>query len=53
MTDLSDAVHVLGEERVEEIRAGVSDLLQQVLANSNRYSRKGAAAEAESRMKAA
>lgn len=53
MSDLSDAIQLLGEERVEEIRAGVSDLLQRVLANQFRYSRKGAESDAESRSRAA
>jgi hypothetical protein len=40
MSALDEAALVLGVDRVAEIRAGVEDLLKQVLANRARYARK-------------
>lgn len=40
MTALHDAIQVLGEARVAEIRANADDLLKHVLANRERYARK-------------
>ncbi|MFA7330446.1 MAG: hypothetical protein WC326_05155 [Candidatus Delongbacteria bacterium] len=40
MPAMQDAIQVLGEARVAEIRANADDLLRQVLANRERYMRK-------------
>jgi hypothetical protein len=53
MSALEDAVLILGEERVAEIRANVDDLLKQVLANRARYARKRPLVEQESCLNAA
>lgn len=40
MSPMSDAIRVLGEERVAEIRACAGELLREVLANRQRYARR-------------
>jgi hypothetical protein len=44
MSDLNDAIQVLGIERVAEIRADVTELLKHVLANRSHYAKRGRAA---------
>jgi hypothetical protein len=44
MSDLNDAIQVLGIERVAEIRADVTELLNHVLANRSRYAKRGSSA---------
>ncbi len=51
MSDLNDAIQVLGIERVAEIRADVSELLKHVLANRSRYAKRGAASIANDQLR--